>query len=207
MTSKIRVGILGAGAMGLEHARAYVDMPSVEVVGVFARDMDRARAAAERCGAHPLTDANALIANPAVDAIDVCLPTPIHRGFVVLALLHGKHVFCETPLALRLDEAREMRDTARRAGRLLQVGLLMRSAAPYEHLKARATSGEHGRLLSVATYRLGSYLRPGAPDHKPHYGDPSTELMTFDFDFANWLMGTPRRLSASATELVAGRSG
>jgi hypothetical protein len=66
-------------------------------------------------------------------------------------------VFCETPLALQLDEAQQMRDAARRAGRLLQVGLLMRSVAPYEHIKAAAISGKYGNLLSLATYRFGSY--------------------------------------------------
>jgi predicted dehydrogenase len=142
-----------------------------------------------------------LIETDALDAIDVCLPSTLHHSFVVTALSHAKHVFCETPMALRLDEARQMRDAARHSGRLLQVGLLMRSAAPYAHVKAAAASSEHGRLLSVATYRLGSYLRPGAPDHKPHYGDPSTELMTFDYDFANWLLGTPIRVSASSTGL------
>jgi predicted dehydrogenase len=189
--------------MGAEHVGAYADMPDVEVVGVFGRDKERARLAAERCGARAFTDMNALIDSAEVDAIDVCLPSPIHHDFVVSALSRGKHVFCETPMALQLDEAHAMRDAARRAGRLLQVGLLMRSAAPYEHVKAAANSGEHGRLLSVATYRLGSYLRPGAPDRKPHYGDPSTELMTFDFDFANWLLGPPARLSAVATWLAA----
>jgi predicted dehydrogenase len=100
-----------------------------------------------------------------------------------------------------------MREAARRFERLLQVGLLMRSVAPYEYIKAAATSGEYGRLLSLACYRLGSYLRPGAPDHKSHYGDPSTELMTFDYDFANWVLGPPIRLSASSAELVPGGPG
>jgi len=141
------------------------------------------------------------------DAIDVCLPSTIHHAFVVPALSAGKHVFCETPLALGLDEARQMRDAARRADRLLQVGLLMRSLGAYRHIKAVASSGEHGRLLSVATWRLGSYLHPAAPDHKAHYGDPSTELMTFDFDFIQWLMGAPGRLSASAARSPHGAAG
>jgi predicted dehydrogenase len=54
---------------------------------------------------------------------------------------------------------------------------------------------------------LGSYLRRDAPDHKSHYGDPSTELMTFDFDFIQWLMGRPDRLSASAVSTPKGASG
>jgi UDP-N-acetylglucosamine 3-dehydrogenase len=81
----------------------------------------------------------------------------------------------------------------------------MRSVVPYEHLKAVAVSGEYGNLLSLATYRLGSYLRPDAPDYKSHYSDPSTELMMFDYDFANWLLGWPVRLSASSANL--GRHG
>lgn len=201
-SGKIRIGILGAGAMGAEHAAAYADIPDVEIVGVFARDLERARQVANICGAQPFNDATALIQSEAVDAIDVCLPSAIYHSFVITALSHAKHVFCETPLALRLDEAQQMRDAARRAGRLLQVGLLMRSMTPYEHIKAATISGEYGNLLSLATYRLGSYLRPGAPDHKTHYSDPSTELMTFDYDFANWLLGRPVRLSASSTKLA-----
>lgn len=203
----IRIGILGAGAMGTAHAAAYAGIPEATVVGVFSRDPARARSTAAICKAEPFSNAAALIRNAGVDAIDVCLPSAVHRAFVVPALNAGKHVFCETPLALRLDEAQQMRDAARRANRLLQVGLLMRSLPAYEHIKAVTTSGEHGRLLSVTTWRLGSYLHPDAPDHKAHYGDPSTELMTFDFDFIQWLMGPPSRLSASAARSPQGIAG
>lgn len=157
----IRIGILGAGAMGTAHAVAYAGIPEATVVGVFSRDPARARSAASLCKAEPFSDANALIAS--ADAIDVCLPSAIHHTFVVPALNAGKHVFCETPLALELDEARQMRDAARHAGRLLQVGLLMRALGAYEHIKAVASSGEHGRLLSVATWRWGPISIPMHP--------------------------------------------
>jgi UDP-N-acetylglucosamine 3-dehydrogenase len=203
----VRIGILGAGAMGAAHAAAYADIADATVVGVFSRDPARARSVAATCKAEPFGDAADLIGNAGVDAIDVCLPSAVHHAFVIPALAAGKHVFCETPLALRLDDARQMLDAARRAGRLLQVGLLMRSLGAYGHIKAVTASGEHGRLLSVATWRLGSYLHPDAPDHKAHYSDPSTELMTFDFDFIQWLMGPPGRLSASAARTQAGAPG
>jgi predicted dehydrogenase len=191
--------------MGTAHAAAWAGIADATVVGVFSRDATRARSAAAICKAPSFTDADALIAS--ADAIDVCLPSAVHHLFVVPALASGKHVFCETPLALGLSEARQMLDAARRADRLLQVGLLMRSLGAYEHIKAAASSGEHGRLLSLATWRLGSYLHPGAPDHKAHYSDPSTELMTFDFDFIQWLMGRPTRLSASAVHTPRGTPG
>ncbi len=203
----IRIGIVGAGAMGAEHAYVFGEMADVEVFGVFSRTEARAAAVAQSCGAAAFTDAAALIESHAVDAIDVCTPSEDHAPFVLAALAAGKHVFCETPFALTLDEARQMRDAARAAGRLLQVGLLMRSVAPYAHVKALANSGAHGRLLSLSTWRLGSYLRPGSPEHKAHYSDPSTELMTFDLDFANWLFGPPARLSASAAGEARGGPG
>jgi predicted dehydrogenase len=205
--AEVRIAILGAGAMGTTHAAAYAAMPEVSVVGVFSRDPARAAAVAAICKALPVTDAAALIQRANVDAIDVCLPSAAHHDVVVPALEAGKHVFCESPLALDLGQAQRMRDAARRTGRLLQVGLLMRSVSAYGHVEAVARSGEHGRLLSVTTWRLGSYLHADAPDHKAHYGDPSTELMTFDFDFVHWLMGQPQGLSASAVRTPDGQPG
>jgi UDP-N-acetylglucosamine 3-dehydrogenase len=152
----VRIAILGAGSMGTTHAAAYTTMPEVSVVGVFSRDMARAAAVAAICKAPPFTDVAALIQRADVDAIDVCLPSASHCDVVLPALEAGKHVFCESPLALDLEQARRMRDAARRKGRLLQVGLLMRSVSAYGHVEAVARSGEHGRLLSVATWRLGS---------------------------------------------------
>jgi predicted dehydrogenase len=185
----LRIAVLGAGAMGRMHAAAYAQMSEVELVDVPSRDAERVRATIEGDG---------------IDAIDICLPSEAHARFAIPALQHGKHVFCETPMALILDEAQAMRDAARKAGRLLQVGLLCRSIDTYRHVKEAADAGTHGPLLSLATWRLGSYLHPDAPDHKAHYGDPTTELMTFDLDFANWLFGKPTGISAAgAGEVTA----
>jgi len=190
--------------MGTVHAAAYAGMADVSVVGVFSRNKARAQAAAARCDAEAFGDVAALIGRPDIDAIDVCLPSPIHHDAVMAALAAGRHVFCESPLALDLGEAQQMRDAARRTGRLLQVGLLMRSVGAYRHIKAITASGQHGRLLSVTTWRLGSYLHAEATDPKAHYGEPSTELMTFDFDFVQWVMGAPKRLSATAARSLRG---
>lgn len=182
--SKTRIGLLGAGAMGKVHAAAYATMADVEVINVPARDPERVRA---------------LIEGDAIDAIDICLPSALHARFAIPTLEHGKHVFCETPMALDLNEAEAMRDAARTNGRLLQVGLLVRSIGSYRHVKEMVERGLHGRLVGLTTWRLGSYLRPDAPDYKAHHSEPTTELMTFDFDFANWLLGKPARVSASGT--------
>lgn len=204
MAGMIRIGLLGAGAMGRVHASVYAGMAEAKVVGVYSRQAARATAVAATCQAEACSDAALLIHDPDIDAIDVCLPTPVHADYVLAALRAGKHVFCETPFALCLRDAHEMQEAARQADRLLQVGLLMRSVAAYQHVKHAADSGSHGRLLSVAAWRLGSYLRPESPSRKAHYGEPSIELMTFDYDFIHWLMGRPATLSASAVQAATG---
>lgn len=190
----IRIAILGAGTMGRTHAAAHAALPGVETIGplprlALAREFPR------------------LLDDGTIDAVDVCVPTEAHADFVLPALAAGKHVFCETPLAPSADRARAMAEVARRSRRLLQVGLLMRAVAAYRHVKRMAEAGTRGRLVEFATWRRSSYLRPDAPGRKSHYGDVMLELMAFDFDAVNWLMGRPDRLEAAGTDEVEARLG
>jgi UDP-N-acetylglucosamine 3-dehydrogenase len=85
------------------------------------------------------------------------------------------------------------------------VGLLERSIAQYEHVQGAAVAGQLGKILSVATYRLGSYLR--SQENKRHYADPTLELMSLDFDFVRWLLGTPNSICATGAETESGIPG
>lgn len=81
----IRIGILGAGTMGMAHALAYAGMPGAKVVGVYSREAARAAAVAAICGAEACTDPALLIYDDDIDAIDVCLPTAVHADYVLAA--------------------------------------------------------------------------------------------------------------------------
>ena len=189
------------------HADSYGSLTGVEVAAICGRSPAPAQALAGRLGAAAVERFDDILSDATIGAIDICTPTPSHGPLVLAALEAGKHVFCETPLALKLAEAVAMRDAARRNGRLLLAGLLMRSIAQYAHFESSVRSGALGRPLAAAAYRLGSYLLPGASDHKPHYSDPTTELMTFDFDALNWCFGMPLGVSARATMQADGRPG
>jgi UDP-N-acetylglucosamine 3-dehydrogenase len=88
--------------MGSVHAGCYQRIEGANVAGVFSRNRERAEAVAKICGAKAVVDASALLDDPSIDAIDVCVPSANHEQFVVAALQRGKHVFCETPFALQL---------------------------------------------------------------------------------------------------------
>jgi len=192
--------------MAQAHAYAYANLAHVEVAAVFGRTLPRAATIAEAVGAVATGDLRQALGE-SIDAVDVCLPTSVHPEFVLQALGAGKHVLCETPLALTPDDGQSMLKAARTADRLLLVGLLMRSVPAYEHVKEQVASGALGTPIAAGASRLGSYLRPDSADHKSHYGDPTTELMTFDFDVLNWLFGPPDRLTAVATAGLDGRPG
>ena len=106
--SEVRIAVLGSGSMGSAHADSYARAKNVKVIGVFSRNQERAEAVARIRAAKPINDAFALLDDPAIDAIDVCVPSINHREFVLAALQRGKHVFCETPLALQLRDAEVM---------------------------------------------------------------------------------------------------
>jgi UDP-N-acetylglucosamine 3-dehydrogenase len=193
--------------MGETHARAYQAVPDIEVAAIYGRTESRAGPIADRVGTLATTDLDDILDDPTVDAVDVCLPSRVHADFVVAALNAGKHVFCETPFALARQDAERMMDAARANDRLLLVALLMRSVAAYRHIQRAVASGELGRPLAVYAYRLGSHLRRESSAFKEHYGDPTTELMTFDFDVLNWMFGLPKEVYATATATPDGIPG
>src|SRR5262245_47141740 len=109
-----RIGLVGLGFMGRMHISAYAKMPHARIVAIADQDPKRAAGdfsgawgniagAAERLdmtGVTGTTDFQALIENPDVDLVDICVPTPAHETLAVAALETGKHVLCEKPLSL-----------------------------------------------------------------------------------------------------------
>ena len=107
--------------MGSTHAEAYRVIENAELVAVADLVPERAQAIASRTGA-TIRSAAEIIKDPSIDVIDVSVPTPLHRDFVVAAAEAGKHVFCEKPLARTLEEAEEMLEACKKAGVKLGVG-------------------------------------------------------------------------------------
>ncbi len=112
-----RVAILGAG-IGAAHLAAYLTLPERFRVAVICdRDAARARPlAAQASDARVETEIDRVLADPAVDLIDICLPPALHAPVAVAALDAGKAVVCEKPLALSLAEVDQVSAAARGAG-------------------------------------------------------------------------------------------
>jgi len=193
----MRIGLLGAGAMGAMHAEAWTRVSGVRLAGVVGRTPGRAGALASRHGVPVFTDARSLLEDASVDAIDVTVPTALHRETVEAALACGKHVFCETPLVSTVADADALLVAAERSGRILQTALLSRVAEPGALVRTWLRDGSLGRPLVASFERLW----PGLDqlfDPADHHGDALEEIALFDVDWALWCFGMPARVAARA---------
>jgi len=186
----MQIGILGAGWAGSTHAEAYVTMPDVEIAGIVGRREAKVQELAGALDVPGFTDPWRILDDETVDAIDVCYPTFIHREYVIAALGRGKHVFCETPIALTLEDVDAMIAAAHSSGKLLLVAQVMRFVDAYVYIRDTVRSGELGKPQVVFASRLSSGRHRG---RRPaaEFGEPVVELMIHDFDYLNWLVGKP----------------
>jgi predicted dehydrogenase len=120
----IRVGVIGAGAFGREHARVYSEVPLSHLAAVCDIDESRGRPVAERYGASFVTDPRELIGK--IDAASLTVPTESHASIAGELLDAGIAVLVEKPIARTLEEARQIIDAAKRSSAVLQVGHLER---------------------------------------------------------------------------------
>lgn len=102
------VAVVGCGVMGSQHAVHWSQREDAEVVAVSDVDGDRCAALAQKHGAKPYASWEQVLADPAVQVVSVCVPACFHAPVSIAAARAGRHVLCEKPMALSLDEADAM---------------------------------------------------------------------------------------------------
>lgn len=147
----LRVGVIGAGAMGADHIRTLASsVPSARVSAVYDFNADTAYAAASPVGADVVSSAEALIESTSVDAVIIASPDRTHAELVRACFAAGKQVLCEKPLAVTADEAYGVVEAEVAAGRrLLQVGFMRRYDPGFVALKRTITEGMVGEVKLV----------------------------------------------------------
>jgi len=182
----VRVGVIGAGNMGADHAntlRRFVR--GAEVVAVA--DVDRARAAAAASGARAYTDAHALIDDPDVDAVVIASHDSVHAEQVVAAVRAGKAVLCEKPLAPTLAEGRQvLRDIGDDGEALLSLGFMRRFDQGYVALRQAIDDGTVGAPVLIHNISRGV---SGAPNATSEFSVTGSSI--HEFDVVPWLLRSP----------------
>ncbi len=154
----MRVGVIGVGVMGRNHARILSELKGVDLVGVCDTDKTRADEIAALYGTIPFYYTGELLSQ-GLDAVHVVVPTFIHHEIAEEAIDHGCHVLIEKPIADTVDHAKQIFRSAARAGVTLMVGHIERFNPAIRKLKKLSVNGRLGELMSISTLRVAPYPR------------------------------------------------
>src|ERR1700686_4261309 len=172
----LRVGVIGAGVMGSNHARVLAGLPDIPLVGVVdPLPAHRARAT-ELTGCRTFTSLDELTAE-GVDAVTIAAPTHLHHEVALACIARGIHILVEKPIASTVEEGRDIVAAAGRAGVTLMVGHVERFNPAVAAIK-QAISGED--ILSIAITRVGPF-----PPRMSNVG-VVIDLAVHDIDLIRW---------------------
>lgn len=153
---ELSVGVIGTGFIGPVHIQALRRMPYVKVVALAEADEETARQKAEVLGIDRYYgNWETMLAQGDIDVVHVCSPNNLHAPMARKALLVGKHVVCEKPLAISADQARDLVATAKKSGLVNALHFNVRYYPLIRQLKIMVQNNEMGRIFSIH----GSYLQ------------------------------------------------
>lgn len=148
----IKVGIIGCGSIARQrHAAEYDRNPNAQIVGFFDLARERAVSMVETFGGKVYDSIEAMISDPEIDAVSVCVANAYHAQVTIDALGQGKHVLCEKPMATTMKDCEDMLAAAQKNGKRLLIDHNQRLAPAHKKAKQILESGELGRVISFST--------------------------------------------------------
>ena len=187
---KLGVGVLGVGEMGKRHAENLRRLvPEARLVAIADAAVERARLVAEELEIENwYSSLEAMLERKDLDAVLIATPDKFHAKAVETAVLAGKDVLCEKPLALKLSDARAALDAVAKAGRRLQVGFMRRYDPAYAAAMKRIEAGEIGVPVIFKSLGRDKEWAPIAAYASRINGMLFYTNTIHDFDLARWLM-------------------
>jgi predicted dehydrogenase len=172
----LRVGVVGVGVMGSNHARVFADLPGVCLVGIADPDRKQRDFVAGALGCAGHSDVEELLA-AGVDAVTIAAPTHLHRDLALSCIERGVHVLVEKPIASSVEEGSTIIAAARRKGVTLMIGHVERFNPAVEAIKDAIRNED---ILSIAITRVGPF-----PPRMSNVG-VVIDLAVHDIDLIRW---------------------
>jgi len=188
-TNKLHIGIIGAGRIGKVHAETLAfRLPDAQTVAITDVNREAAQSVAARFNIPRVAASSAeILADPQIDAVLICSPTPTHTDLIIQAAQAGKHIFCEKPIAFSLAQIDAALAAVSSAGVQLQIGFNRRFDSNFARVRQAVASGEIGTpsLLQIISRDPAppplSYIRSS--------GGIFLDMTIHDFDMARFLIG------------------
>ena len=190
----IKVGIIGCGKIAqVRHIPEYAANPHAEVYGFYDINRARAEELAVKYGGKAFASYQELLADPEIEAVSVCAANHAHAEIAIAALKAGKHVLCEKPMAISLEECEAMVAAAKESGKYLMIGQNQRLAKAHAKAKELIAQGAIGKVLTFRTI-----FGHGGPETWSI--DPGSNVWFFDKTKA--AMGAMADLGIHKTDMI-----
>ena len=200
---KIGIGVIGAGNIAQNaHLPSYLKRGDCKLESVYDIKEGRGAEAAAKFGIPHVADSlDELLANPKVDAVSVCTWNNAHAVSAIAACKAGKHVLCEKPMAMTVDEAEQMRKAADASGKVFLMGFVNRFRPDVAVLR---TLLDEGRFGDIYYARSSCLRRRGTPlgwftDMKKAGGGAVIDIGVHMLDLTWYLLGKPAPEAVSST--------
>lgn len=155
MSQTIKAAIVGTGFIGPAHLEALRRIPNVEVIALVEVSQKLADEKAKALGIPNAYTFEAMLQQPEIDVVHICTPNFLHYPQAKAVLLAGKHVICEKPLAVKIDEAEDLVALAAEKGLVNAVHFNLRYYPMVRQMKTMREKGDLGEIYSI----MGSYLQ------------------------------------------------
>ncbi|WP_315107785.1 Gfo/Idh/MocA family oxidoreductase [Clostridium intestinale] len=190
----MKIGILGTG-FGAYHAQIYSKLKNIDSIIIWGRDEVKLRNIKNDINIETTTNITDILDAPDIFLIDICLPSSLHKEYTIEALKNGKHVFCETPIALTLEDAILMEQASKKYNKKIFVDMFIKFDGPYDILYKFVKEKRYGELKAL-------HLKRKTPPLWGSLGldEITTKLMLHEFDFVTWLLGPSDDILSTSTQ-------
>ncbi|PIZ15365.1 hypothetical protein COY51_05470 [Candidatus Desantisbacteria bacterium CG_4_10_14_0_8_um_filter_39_17] len=203
----VKVGIIGAGFMGGMHSQCYKVLENAKLVAIADSQLNKAQELANKYGAKAYGSADDLLADKEIQAVDICLPTFMHKEYVIKVAQAKKHVLCEKPIALTLKDADEMIAAAAKDKVKFMIAQVIRFWPEYVKLKEIVDSKQLGKIISLTCCRLSptpTWAWQNWLGDAQKSGGALVDLHIHDVDYLYYLLGRPTSLFAQGRKVGEG---
>ncbi len=193
----MNLAFIATGFIAHNYAQESFKMPDVKIVGVVDVNEEVGRAFAEQYGSKYYPTVEDLFANEKVDMVNICLPTNLHKEYVIKCANLGAHVLCEKPFTFKTEDCLEMEEACKKAGVRFMIAQVLRFWPEYIKCKEIIDSGELGEIELANLARMSAF-----PRWSKFYDTPSMsgggvyDMHLHDVDFACHLFGDVKKVYA-----------
>lgn len=181
---KVKVAVIGVGAMGRNHARVYSEMPECRLVAVADVDKEKSEEIADKFNCRYYLDYKKMLEQEDIEAVSIAVPTKFHKDVSIYVIEKGIHLLLEKPIAGTVEEAEEIIKMAKEKKIKLLIGHIERFNPAVIELKKIVGEGKLGSIISIIARRVGLF--------PPRIKDANIVIDTsvHDIDIIRYIMGS-----------------